>query len=172
MKSLGSSSSHATNVSLAEREWEEHDRSLPSVGHYAFALYAAPIEAGIIHEYELETHGPGGSRLPKSGVAGYVPDMEVVCARKLRAVCRDLPRVRTAPGVRFHLHGHCQGKPRPQDCLRVAGADCRPMTMRVPEPAKALSDDHVGAAVLHVPRPIRSAMKQFWPRHAKAVAWP
>ncbi len=172
MKSLGSSSSHTTNVSLAEREWEGHDRSLPSVGHYTFALYAAPIEAGIIHEYELETYGSGGSRLPMSGVAGYMPDMEVACARKLQAVCRDLLRVRAAPGVRLHLRGHRRGKPRHQDCLRVARADHRLMTMRVPEPSKALSDNHVGAAVLHVSRPIRSKMKQFWPRHAKAVAWP
>ena len=37
--------------------WEGRDRFLLSNGHYAIALYAALIEAGIIPEAELETYG-------------------------------------------------------------------------------------------------------------------
>jgi len=122
MESLGSSSSHMTNVSLAERayrirrnalrmgevqgqgyiaqalgiadvlavsyfhamsyrpaepEWEGRDRFLLSIGHYAIALYAALIEAGVIPDDELETYGSDDSRLPMSGMAGYTPGMEV-----------------------------------------------------------------------------------------------
>lgn len=44
---------------------------LLSHGHYAIALYAALIEAGVIPEEELETYGSDDSRLPMSGMATY-----------------------------------------------------------------------------------------------------
>ena len=58
-------------------EWEGRDRFLLSIGHYAIALYAALIEAGIIPEDELETYGIDDSRLPMSGMASYTPGMEI-----------------------------------------------------------------------------------------------
>jgi transketolase len=58
-------------------DWEGRDRFLLSNGHYAIALYAALIEAGIIPEDELETYGSDGSRLPMSGMAAYTPGMEM-----------------------------------------------------------------------------------------------
>lgn len=61
----------------AEPEWEGRDRLLLSVGHYAIALYAALIEAGVIPREELETYGTDGSRLPMSGMASYTPGMEI-----------------------------------------------------------------------------------------------
>ena len=57
--------------------WEGRDRFLLSNGHYAIALYAALIEAGIIPEAELETYGSDDSRLPMSGMASYTPGMEM-----------------------------------------------------------------------------------------------
>jgi transketolase len=57
--------------------WEGRDRFLLSNGHYAIALYAALIEAGIIPEAELETYGTDDSRLPMSGMASYTPGMEM-----------------------------------------------------------------------------------------------
>ncbi|WP_426413421.1 transketolase [Bradyrhizobium ganzhouense] len=57
--------------------WEGRDRFLLSNGHYAIALYAALIEAGIIPEAELETYGFDDSRLPMSGMASYTPGMEM-----------------------------------------------------------------------------------------------
>ncbi|MFN5457001.1 transketolase, partial [Bradyrhizobium sp.] len=55
----------------------ERDRFLLSNGHYAIALYAALIEAGIVPEAELETYGSDDSRLPMSGMASYTPGMEM-----------------------------------------------------------------------------------------------
>lgn len=57
--------------------WEGRDRFLLSNGHYAIALYAALIEAGILPEEELETYGADGSRLPMSGMASCTPGMEM-----------------------------------------------------------------------------------------------
>jgi len=57
--------------------WEERDRFLLSIGHYAIALYAALIEAGIVPVDELETYGTDDSRLPMSGMASYTPGMEI-----------------------------------------------------------------------------------------------
>ncbi len=57
--------------------WEDRDRCLLSMGHYAIALYAALIEAGILPENEIETYGSDDSRLPMSGMASYTPGMEV-----------------------------------------------------------------------------------------------
>jgi transketolase len=58
-------------------EWDGRDRFLLSIGHYAIALYAVLIEAGIIPEDELETYGSDDSRLPMSGMASYTPGMEI-----------------------------------------------------------------------------------------------
>lgn len=60
-----------------EPEWEGRDRFLLSIGHYAIALYAALIEAGVIPLEELETYGSDDSRLPMSGMASYTPGMEI-----------------------------------------------------------------------------------------------
>jgi transketolase len=68
---------HALNYRPDEPEWEERDRFLLSIGHYAIALYAALIEAGIIPDDELETYGGDDSRLPMSGMAAYTPGMEI-----------------------------------------------------------------------------------------------
>ncbi|CAG2154818.1 transketolase [Cupriavidus numazuensis] len=68
---------HAMNLRPGEPEWEGRDRFLLSHGHYAIALYAALIEAGIIAEAELETYGSDDSRLPMSGMATYTPGMEI-----------------------------------------------------------------------------------------------
>ena len=68
---------HAMNLQPDEPEWEGRDRFLLSHGHYAIALYAALIEAGIIPESELETYGSDDSRLPMSGMATYTPGMEI-----------------------------------------------------------------------------------------------
>jgi transketolase len=58
-------------------DWEGRDRFLLSNGHYAIALYAALIEAGILPESEIETYGFDDSRLPMSGMAAYTPGMEM-----------------------------------------------------------------------------------------------
>lgn len=68
---------HAMNYRADEPEWEGRDRFLLSHGHYAIALYAALIEAGILAEEELETYGSDDSRLPMSGMATYTPGMEM-----------------------------------------------------------------------------------------------
>ena len=68
---------HALNLRPDEPEWEGRDRFLLSHGHYAIALYAALIEAGIVSESELETYGSDDSRLPMSGMATYTPGMEM-----------------------------------------------------------------------------------------------
>jgi transketolase len=68
---------HAMNYRPEDPHWEERDRFLLSNGHYAIALYAALIEAGIVPQDELETYGGDGSRLPMSGMAAYTPGMEM-----------------------------------------------------------------------------------------------
>jgi transketolase len=60
-----------------EPEWEGRDRFCLSIGHYAIALYAALIEAGILPENEIETYGADDSRMPMSGMAAYTPGMEI-----------------------------------------------------------------------------------------------
>ncbi|RFU49274.1 transketolase [Paraburkholderia sp. DHOC27] len=67
----------AMNYRPADPEWEERDRFLLSNGHYAIALYAALLEAGILPPEELETYGSDDSRLPMSGMASYTPGMEM-----------------------------------------------------------------------------------------------
>ena len=68
---------HAMNYRADDPHWEQRDRFLLSIGHYAIALYAALIEAGILPEDELETYGYDDSRLPMSGMAAYTPGMEI-----------------------------------------------------------------------------------------------
>ena len=65
------------SVDPADPGWEGRDRFLLSCGHYAIALYAALIDAGVIPESELETYGSDDSRLPMSGMAQYTPGMEI-----------------------------------------------------------------------------------------------
>ena len=68
---------HALRYRADDPKWEGRDRFLLSHGHYAIALYAALIDAGILPEEELETYGADDSRLPMSGMAGYTPGMEM-----------------------------------------------------------------------------------------------
>lgn len=68
---------HALAYRPDDPEWEGRDRFLLSIGHYAIALYAALIEAGILPEDELATYGTDDSRLPMSGMAAYTPGMEI-----------------------------------------------------------------------------------------------
>jgi transketolase len=68
---------HALNYRPHEPEWEGRDRFCLSIGHYAIALYAALIEAGVLPENELETYGGDDSRMPMSGMAAYTPGMEI-----------------------------------------------------------------------------------------------
>jgi transketolase len=68
---------HVLRYRPEEPYWEGRDRFLLSIGHYAIALYAALIEAGIIPGGELETYGSDDSRLPMSGMASYTPGMEI-----------------------------------------------------------------------------------------------
>ncbi len=68
---------HAMTYKPEDPEWEGRDRYLLSIGHYAIALYAVLLEAGVLPEYELETYGTDDSRLPMSGMASYTPGMEI-----------------------------------------------------------------------------------------------
>ena len=68
---------HALRYRPDDPEWEERDRFLLSIGHYAIALYAALIEARILPEDEIETYGTDNSRLPMSAMAAYTPGMEI-----------------------------------------------------------------------------------------------
>jgi transketolase len=68
---------HALTYRAEDPEWEGRDRFLLSIGHYAIALYAAMIEAGILPEGEIGTYGMDDSRMPMSGMAAYTPGMEI-----------------------------------------------------------------------------------------------
>ncbi len=68
---------HAMRYRPDDPDWEGRDRFLLSNGHYAIALYAALIEAGILPESEIESYGSDESRLPMSGMAQYTPGMEM-----------------------------------------------------------------------------------------------
>jgi transketolase len=68
---------HALRYRPDDPEWEGRDRFLLSIGHYAIALYAALIEAGVLPEDELETYGADDSRLPMSAMSAYTPGMEI-----------------------------------------------------------------------------------------------
>ena len=57
--------------------WEDRDRFLLSIGHYAIAIYAALAEAGTIPLDELDTYGSDDSRLPMSAMASYTPGVEI-----------------------------------------------------------------------------------------------
>ncbi|CAN7265749.1 transketolase [Mesorhizobium caraganae] len=68
---------HALRYRPTDTRWEGRDRFLLSIGHYAIAMYAALIEAGVLPEEELETYGTDDSRMPMSGMAAYTPGMEI-----------------------------------------------------------------------------------------------
>jgi transketolase len=68
---------HGMTYRAEDPHWEQRDRFLLSIGHYAIALYAALIEAGILPRDELESYGSDDSRLPMSGMASYTPGMEI-----------------------------------------------------------------------------------------------
>ena len=68
---------HAMTYRADDPEWEGRDRFYLSIGHYAIALYAALIEAGILPEDEIGTYGMDDSRMPMSGMAAYTPGMEI-----------------------------------------------------------------------------------------------
>jgi transketolase len=68
---------HALRYRPEDPKWEGRDRFLLSIGHYAIALYAVLIEAGVLPRKELETYGTDDSRLPMSGMASYTPGMEI-----------------------------------------------------------------------------------------------
>lgn len=74
---LAASYFHALEYRPEDPEWEGRDRYLLSIGHYAIALYAVLMEAGILPEEELETYGSDDSRMPMSGMASYTPGMEI-----------------------------------------------------------------------------------------------
>jgi len=68
---------HALRYNPEDPHWEGRDRFFLSIGHYAIALYAVLIEAGLLPSEELETYGCDDSRLPMSGMAAYTPGMEI-----------------------------------------------------------------------------------------------
>ncbi|CUH76025.1 transketolase [Tropicibacter naphthalenivorans] len=74
---LATSYFHALSYRANDPEWDGRDRFYLSIGHYAIALYAALIEAGILPEDEIETYGMDDSRMPMSGMAAYTPGMEI-----------------------------------------------------------------------------------------------
>ena len=74
---LATSYFHALDYRPEDPEWEGRDRFLLSIGHYAIALYAALMEAGVLPEEEFETYGMDDSRMPMSGMASYTPGMEI-----------------------------------------------------------------------------------------------
>jgi len=74
---LAASYFHAMDYRARDPEWEGRDRFYLSIGHYAIALYAALIEAGILPEDEIPTYGMDDSRMPMSGMASYTPGMEI-----------------------------------------------------------------------------------------------
>jgi transketolase len=74
---LAASYFYALEYRAEDPEWEGRDRFLLSIGHYAIALYAVLMEAGILPEDELETYGMDDSRMPMSGMASYTPGMEI-----------------------------------------------------------------------------------------------
>ncbi len=68
---------HAMTFRPDEPDWEGRDRFYLSIGHYAIALYAVLMEAGIVPREELATYGGDDSCLPMSGMASYTPGMEI-----------------------------------------------------------------------------------------------
>ena len=86
---------HALRYRPDDPHWAGRDRFLLSIGHYAIALYAALIEAGIVPEEWLLTYGGDDSHLPMSGMAAYTPGMEITggsLGHRARHRCRHVPR--------------------------------------------------------------------------------
>jgi len=92
---LATSYFHAMDWRADDPEWEGRDRFYLSIGHYAIALYAALMEAGILPEEELATYGMDDSRMPMSGMASYTPGMEITGGK----IVVDESYQTTAPGV-------------------------------------------------------------------------
>ena len=65
------------NLRPEEPDWEDRDRCLLSIGHYAIALYAALAEAKFLPLEELKTYAADDSRLPMSAMASYTPGVEI-----------------------------------------------------------------------------------------------
>jgi transketolase len=78
---------HGLRYRAHDPAWEGRDRFLLSVGHYAIALYAALIEAGVLPEDEIGTYGADDSRLPMSGMAAYTPGMEITGGSLGQGLC-------------------------------------------------------------------------------------
>ena len=74
---LAASYFHALNHRPDDPEWEGRDRFYLSIGHYAIALYAALMEAGVLPEEEYATYGMDDSRMPMSGMSSHTPGMEI-----------------------------------------------------------------------------------------------
>src|SRR3954454_18760819 len=68
---------HALNYRPEDPDWEDRDRFLLSIGHYAIALYAALAEAGTVPLEGLDTYGSDESGLPMSAMASYTPGVEI-----------------------------------------------------------------------------------------------
>jgi len=68
---------HAMKYKAKNPQWGKRDRFFLSNGHFAIALYAVFIEAGILPKDEYKTYGSDNSRLPMSGMAQYTPGMEI-----------------------------------------------------------------------------------------------
>jgi hypothetical protein len=60
---LAASYFHAMTYRPDEPGWEGRDRFLLFIGHYATALYAVLMKAGILPREELETYGMDDSRM-------------------------------------------------------------------------------------------------------------
>lgn len=68
---------HVLRFRADDPRWDGRDRLLLSPGHYAIALYATLMEAGVLPESELDTYGADDSRLPVSGQSSLTPGMEI-----------------------------------------------------------------------------------------------
>lgn len=68
---------HAMRYCADAPQWDGRDRFVLSAGHYALALYAVLIEAGVLPEAERATYGQDGSRLPVVGMERTTPGIEM-----------------------------------------------------------------------------------------------
>jgi transketolase len=68
---------HALRYDPEDPKWPERDRFLLSTGHYAIALWAALVEAGILSRDELPGYGADHSRLEMSAM-DTTPGSEII----------------------------------------------------------------------------------------------
>jgi transketolase len=68
---------HALRYDPDDPTWPERDRFLLSTGHYAIALWAALVEAGILSRDELPGYGSDHSRLEMSAM-DTTPGSEII----------------------------------------------------------------------------------------------